>query len=215
MLPSNKLESLPAELQLALLELLPTITTLSALVHASPILHATYLTHREAILTKLTLQEFRIRTPPLNISEILKPAAFCHLVTKTEALDRDLEPALKACQAQQAQSNRAASVKLSVEQCIALRTLRFYYSFQIEEEPSPDGNLVAYNDKVSYNEFNNRSCELFVHIFVLGRYTPREICGVRRYRGLGMEGLGTRTRALIDSQFSRTGRLWTRRWRGV
>ena len=49
--------------------------------------------------------------------------------------------------------------------------------------------LVAYNDKVSYQEFNNRSCGLFVHILVLGKYTLCEIWAVR-YRGLGMEGLG-------------------------
>ena len=53
----SKLESMPTELHIAILEQAPDINSLSALVLASPVIHKAYTIARLSILTKVTLRE--------------------------------------------------------------------------------------------------------------------------------------------------------------
>jgi hypothetical protein len=179
----SKLESMPTELKIALLEQVSDIHSLSTFIHASPIFHAVYLANREDILTKTTLPELSTKNQSLNIDELLKPAGLCHLVTKAGDLDANLEPAIKAGHAQ---ANNTTDIKLSVDHCIALRTLLFYYSWQIEEShlPTPHIHLVAYpNNKATYKAWSNpiRSC--FMHVLLLDdNYDQDHMCRLC-YRG--------------------------------
>lgn len=138
--PHNKLESLPAELRLAVLNHLPDIRTLSALVHASPMFHASYTIDRERLLTKHTLAQMggigsAISCPPYTWDEHLVP---CGTDIKTKPsnnflgrligkkVDPNLESAILSCFAQY-RANRTAAIVLSVEQCLALRKVGFFY----------------------------------------------------------------------------------------
>jgi len=53
----SKLESMPTELHIIILEQLPDINSLSALVHASPVIYKAYSIARETILTKVIVRE--------------------------------------------------------------------------------------------------------------------------------------------------------------
>ena len=177
----GKLESIPTELQIFILEHLPDTGTLSALVHASPVLHDVYRAKREGILTAVTIQELRTRDhQPFLIDEILKPAAICHLVTSNKEvnpnIDPNLKPALKACQAQ-AHASANTQFILSVDHCIALRTIVYYYGWQIERRRGEIlGEIrVAWNDKPTYEEWSARLQYCFLHVLIVGEFSPDEV----------------------------------------
>ena len=65
------LEDLPKELKMHLLHHMPNVSTLSALVHASPSYHDVYIALREELFTAATLQELSER----NL-DILMPCSF-------------------------------------------------------------------------------------------------------------------------------------------
>lgn len=115
----SKLESLPAELQLEILNNLPDISTLSALVHATPILRRVYASNREKILTGCTLRELRTR---VREPKIYMPIYHWNLQLRTEHIDPHLEPAIASYRAQ-SQDGTINKIRLSVEECIALRTV--------------------------------------------------------------------------------------------
>jgi len=217
MATDSKLESMPTELKIALLERVPDINTLSALVHASPIFHAVYLANREDILTETTLQELSSRDQTLSIDELVKPAALCNIVTKNGELDLNLEPAIISCQAQAQAQARANGGKicitLSVDHCIALRTLLSYYGWQIARSlnSGPDQHLLIYTiNGRTYEEWSDPIRDCFVHVLVLGDYDPGLIC----HSGSPMLGIGsapdTWSRALLRPHYpaaTRTGRV--------
>lgn len=184
MTTNSKMESMPTELKIVLLEQMPDINTLSALVHASPIFHAVYLVNREEVLTKTTLRELSTRKQPIDIDELLKPAALCNIVTRNGDLNPNLKPAIRACHAQ---ANDTDGLKLSVGNCIALRTLCFYYRWQVVEsqESEPDSRLVTYrNDNKTYEEWPGpiRSC--FMDVLILDdHYSSAQVCRLAYYRG--------------------------------
>jgi len=199
MATNNKLESMPTELKIALFEQLPDIDTLSALIHASPIFHAVYLAHREDILTKTTLQEMSTKDQSLNINELVKSAVLCHLGTKNGKLNPNVEPAIQACQAQ---ANTTTDIKLTVDHCIPLRTLCFYYGWQIAEsqESEPDKHLlISCNNTATYEEWSDPLRDCIVHLLVLGDYDPREIVCSRSWSA----GIGTALEAWFDALFFR------------
>lgn len=172
----GQLESMPTELKIAFLKQLPDINTLSALVHASPVFHAVYLAIREDILTKTTLRELSTKNQSLNIDDLLKPASLCHFVTRNGELDPNLESAIKACQAQ---ANKTTDIKLTVDSCIALRTLCFYYSWELagplKSEPDPC-LVICRQNEIRYEEWSDPIRDCFMHVMVLGDYEPRVLC---------------------------------------
>jgi len=214
MATNSKLESMPTELKIAVLEQLPDIKTLSALIHASPIFHAVYLANREEILTSTTLHELSTKDRPISIDELLKAAALCHLVTKNGKLDPNLEPAIKACQAQARANSGKVCLKLSVDHCIALRTLLFYYGCEIAESPDrePDRRLVIFsNNKITYEEWSDPLRGCFVHVLVLGDYDPHEIIFSRSWSPRVGNALGAWFIALMYGHpraVKRVGRVW-------
>lgn len=180
-----QLESMPAELKIALLQQMPDIDTLSTLNHASPVFHAVYLANREDILTKTTLRELSTKNQPLNIDELLKPASLCHFVTRNGELDPNLEFAIRACQAQ---ANKTTDIKLTVDSCIALRTLCFYYGWVLARplESEPDQHLVICRKSgITYEEWSDPIRDCCLHVLVLGDYEPHEFCRFR-YRSPGV-----------------------------
>ncbi len=210
MATNSKIESMPTELKIALLEQVSDIHSLSALIHASPIFHAVYLANREDILTKTTLQEMSTKDQSLNINELMKSAVVCHLGTKNGKLNPNVEPAIIACQAQ---ANTTTDIKLTVDHCIALRTLRFYYGWQIAErqESEPDQRLlIACNKTATREEWSDQLRACIVHFLVLGDYDPREVVFSRSWSAW----IGTALEAWFDALFFRiiqplrVGRVW-------
>ena len=112
---SSKLECLPAELKVIILQQLADIRTLSALVHASPAFHEVYTANRERIFTIHTLRQLnrcvRINQRPLAVWEIL---------VHGEEIEPNLKPAIQSC-CVQAHAGKAANIRLPIHQCLALR----------------------------------------------------------------------------------------------
>ncbi len=69
--------------------------TLSALVHASPRLHAVYSVVRESVLTEAILRELATKDSPLDVKAFFKPTAVYRLFTINQTLDPNLPPAVK------------------------------------------------------------------------------------------------------------------------
>lgn len=195
------LESMPTELKIAFLKQLPDINTLSALVHASPVFHAVYLAIREDILTKTTLRELSTKNQFLHIGDLLKPASLCHFVTGTGELDPSLEFAIRASQAQ---ANKITDIRLTVDSCIALRTLRFYYGWELE---------IGRKNEITYEEWPDPLRDCFVHTLVFGDYEPPEVC-LFRYRVSGVGNGPGAWFAAVSSSYpnrpaaTRVGRVW-------
>jgi len=110
-------EDLPVELSLMIFRHLPDITTLSALVHASPANHAAYAAHREGIFTNFTINELRNRD-----ADITMPAAFVEVnTTDNEARKSHVKSGILTYhEAVQEHKN----LRLTVEQCLALLAIR-------------------------------------------------------------------------------------------
>lgn len=131
--------------------ILPNVKTLSALVHDA-ILAAV----RESILTKTTLRKLSMQDLFFNINDFLKPAALYCLVTKTEALDPNLQPAIISCQAQ---ASKAVDIILSVNYCLALHTLVAYYGWSTVEDDQlapRDYRMTYSNSAMPYSEWHDR-----------------------------------------------------------
>ncbi len=88
---NTHLDDLPPELRIKLLELLPDISTLSKLVHASPAYHSTYTVNREAILTKVTLQDLEDRD-----IDLFEPTSFMEVSVRKDKFSHLLKPAIVA-----------------------------------------------------------------------------------------------------------------------
>lgn len=110
------MESLPNELKRYVLKAAPNVTTLSALVHSSPIYHAVYLTMREECLTQVTIRDLKSRD-----MDILEPASWFEVSLRDgQPPDADLKLALKACQQQ---VRMLQPIMLTVPQCCSLMRL--------------------------------------------------------------------------------------------
>lgn len=97
MAQSSRLEVLPTELKLAVLNQLSDVKSLSALVHASPIFHKVYSLDRELILTKITIRELRNRP---NSVDILRRTSLSSVTMTSKALDKNLELAIASARTQ-------------------------------------------------------------------------------------------------------------------
>lgn len=58
---TNSIDSLPIELEIQILDEIEDISTLSALIHASPAIHKIYVAHRSKILPQITLRTLKAR----------------------------------------------------------------------------------------------------------------------------------------------------------
>ena len=112
---SSKLECLPTELKIIILERLADIKTLSALVHASPAFHRVYTANRERIFTIHTLRQLN-RCVRIN----KRPLAMWEILVFGEEMQSNLKPAIQSCCAQ-AHAGKAANIRLPIYQCLALR----------------------------------------------------------------------------------------------
>jgi len=111
------LEDLPVELRLMIFPHLPDVSTLSALVRASPAYHAVYAAHQEEILSHFTVKELGNRN-----ADILTPASFVEVNTPdNEARKSHLRSAIPAYHRAVQQHKHP---RLTVEQCLALLAIR-------------------------------------------------------------------------------------------
>jgi hypothetical protein len=115
---------------MAIVSQVSDIKTLSALVHASPRLHAVYSAVRESVLTKTILRELGTEGSPFDIKAFLKPADVYCLYTTNKTLDPNLQSSVKTCQIQH---SKAVDIILNISQCAALRTIVFYHGWSIVE----------------------------------------------------------------------------------
>lgn len=120
------LETIPAELKLALLKHLPDYSSLTNLVRASPTFHYVYITNRDEVLTGAVLRDLANR----NI-DVTTPFDFVQITTKADPLNLHLESALVVLQQQIA---NAKPIRLSINHCIALHTLRTAETWHIRED---------------------------------------------------------------------------------
>ncbi|KAL8965415.1 MAG: hypothetical protein Q9183_003865 [Haloplaca sp. 2 TL-2023] len=123
---STCLESLPAEIKLNVLSLIPNVKSLRAIVHASPLYHATYLLAREKILTDITLQE--LQTRKINVTTRVDYAEVCvrgggGSTTPAGVLENAVQDIFN-------QLDRNTSIKLSAYQCTALLTLEDFKGYR-------------------------------------------------------------------------------------
>lgn len=119
MMALSKLESMPTEIHLAILEQLLDISSLSALVLASPILYQAYLIDQETILTKATLRELNER-----VQGDIIPFVSCHweLGIQGEDSKENLQPAIMSL-GKQAHTRKPHDIRLTLEHCNALLTI--------------------------------------------------------------------------------------------
>jgi len=111
------LEALPLEIKCIIFRHLPYIQTLSALVHASPAYHAAYAAFREQIFTRFTISELQKRRV-----NVLTPGSFLEVTTANNEIPNALvEIAILACHEA---VHAKKVVRLTIDQCLALLTLR-------------------------------------------------------------------------------------------
>lgn len=152
---SDALEALPQELKLKLLHQIPDVVTLSALIHASPTYHELYAALREEILTSTTLKELSARDinllPPSPFVEVRvygpwKPRedlwhaiqSLYHQASPTTIVANPVASgwthAIHCTPGQQNPSDCGRSpkhiLKLTVEHCLALRTIEDMVSWR-------------------------------------------------------------------------------------
>lgn len=111
------LEDLPVELRLMIFPYLPDITTLSALVHASPAYHATYAANRGEIFTYFTIKELENRN-----TDILMPASFVEVNTTDN--EARWSHSISAIPAYHRPVQEHQEPRLTLEQCLALLAIR-------------------------------------------------------------------------------------------
>ena len=114
------LKDLPVELRLMIFPYLPDITTLSALVHASPAYHAAYAAYaanREKIFTCFTIKELKNRD-----ADILTPASFVEVNTPDNEARRSYLKSAVPAYLQAVEEHKEP--RLTVEQCLALLAIR-------------------------------------------------------------------------------------------
>ena len=117
------MDSLPVELIRMVLFNLSDLATLSAIVHASPRFHSTYLSTREELLTLVTLRELELHNiiieQPSNgdfhVLRITSKPTFSSTESELEFLS--LISATKICFDQRAANQKA---KFSVDLCVSL-----------------------------------------------------------------------------------------------
>lgn len=119
---------------------LPDIASLSALVHASPAYHALYAAHRERILTRFTVVELSNRS--INVTQ---RASFLEVNVKGDGLP---SPHIKTgILALHKALREQMMAQLSVEQCLALLTLRQVVTWSVTPAHHSDkyrGHYVAH-----------------------------------------------------------------------
>lgn len=120
------IEAIPSELKVDILKRLDTVASLRSLVHASFSFHNSYLLAREEIFTTVTLHDLNSRSV-----NPFQPSAYLELCLRDRSEpDEVLEVALTNIRTQRKAQIRArnsgkrtASIKVSIDDCIALLKL--------------------------------------------------------------------------------------------
>ena len=148
--PTAVLESVPTEIKLGILNSMPDVKSLRALVHASPLYHATYFLARDQVFTNATLLELQSRK--INVTTRVDYAEICvrgggGMNTPDAVLETAVQDIFN-------QLDRNASIKLTLHQCIALLTLEDFKGFCIEyradlgpQEPIPSQQWFSWDYK--------------------------------------------------------------------
>lgn len=114
------LETLPAEIKLMILKVIPSTLTLKHFIKASPDYHAVYARDREEIFTRATLRDLSLRG--IDIFQMMHQARLSiygpRVASHYHLLKRAVESSV-----QQLQNNQRPI--LAIEQCLALLTI--YY----------------------------------------------------------------------------------------
>ena len=115
--PNSSIETLPTELKLEILELVPDLKSMGALVHASPSYHQLYVAERERTLTRLTLADLAERGIELPEHRM----AILDYSVRDGFPSRRLQETLRAYYSQLA--SKVRFLRLKVWQCIELLNL--------------------------------------------------------------------------------------------
>ncbi len=155
---------MPTELMMNLLEQMYDVNALSALVHASPVYHAVYLAKREKILTKVTLRKLtELEITSYADWEEVEPVEVSFLTEPIYVDRKAIELAIKTCHAQY-QTGGRDNIGLSIDECIALRSLTacFFWS----------ENCSCFADSLGLERYERRalisSCEVLFRCGSLG-----------------------------------------------
>lgn len=158
-----QLEHLPTELKRLILRAAPDTLTLSALVHASPDLHAVYLDSREECFTQATIKELE------NADiELFEP-----LVRPDERVlgpDRwhpwsVMVPTVEVLQECYQQSQHRESMRLTIPHCQALRELRQLIQYYVRFGYQNNGETVyCFGEKSDYSRISKPDASYMVWI---------------------------------------------------
>lgn len=126
----SKLESMPTEIHFAILEHLLDLSTLLALLRASPMFYRAYSVHLENILTKLTLRELIKR-----VKGDIVPRLPCYweLGLLGTHINPRLKPAIISL-TEQATTCDAVDIRLPLEHCIALLGIWAMHRWTVDEQ---------------------------------------------------------------------------------
>ncbi|KAG7008482.1 hypothetical protein G7Y79_00005g016230 [Physcia stellaris] len=163
----SPLESLPVEIQIMILHELSNTRDLSAIVHASPLIHTTYLSTREESYTYVTLNELASRgVDVLSSFSILEVRTTCG----GEPSDRLRSALLKLHEFQyrsEAPSGRIQ--KLDIDECLALQDLHDIVKWEVViDESTRERNVSFFSDPLDnflyWQEHDS------YHVIALGKY---------------------------------------------
>lgn len=198
MTEKHDLESLPPELIHIVLRQLPDFNSLSALVHASPVYHAVYLSSRERILSKITIRTLQTRTTnQLNLNRRNGGSTVCRQGNYSHPL---LKTALVSC-ITQAQAGQCSRLSLSIGQCIALLTIERVFNHPLAN-PSFLDEIETGEVELDFQQGNH------VNIGRLERGGPGPGLGLSRYPAMYIRSSAPQLR--YDDR--RVGDLFAKTW---
>ena len=138
----NKMETLPAELILQIIDHVQELPTLSALVHASPVFHRVYAAHRAELLTKITLRSLEARgvlfPEPVSWAEVCFTDGESAVLPLLEEAD-SLRFVLKEINLQ-LESKRRSRMVFSVDECLILRKILHITTYSVGKNIWKDGS---------------------------------------------------------------------------
>lgn len=161
------MENLSPELKLQVFDQIQEVSTLSALVHASPAFHIVYAAHRSEIFLKLTLRNLKshgiVFTKPIHWAEVC--------VKSGKGARRTLRRTLETVSAQ---IESKSPINLTIEECLALLNV-VHINTWVDAEDDPMGIVCV---GMPAHPFKESPIVEMMYKRAHGEQYP---CGVERY----------------------------------
>ena len=134
---TSGIDSLPVELRIQILDEIEDHPTLSALVHASPVIHKVYAAHRSKILPQMTLRTLKARgivfTKPIDWAEVCFKTGKQYRKPCRE--EQSLLSSLFQSINQQLRSPSVTPAAFNVQQCLCLMKIAHMNTYRLADNP--------------------------------------------------------------------------------